>query len=395
MLLALLLACSGSPASTSTLPPATSEPGTTTAAAGVATTAITSGTTAASTTAAATPLAGLVYTEVASGLPFPVLVTYRPSDGQTFVATKDGQIWTLGPEGAVPFLDISDRVTNSGERGLLGMALHPTDPERLFLHYSDANGDTTVSEFVDGAETLVLFASQPASNHNGGMIAFGPDGYLYIGLGDGGGGGDTFGTGQPVNELLASLLRIDVDGARPYAIPDGNPYSDGSGAPEVWASGLRNPWRFWFDEGLIYIGDVGQNAFEEIDVAPADAAGLNYGWPLTEGFHCFSPREGCDTTNLTPPVLEVAHGDGGTCSIAGGVVYRGTAIPELDGHYFYSDYCGGWLRSFLYAGGQVTEARDWTDVVGNLGTVISLGVDAAGEIYVMTERSVYRLDPVR
>lgn len=347
------------------------------------------------TTAPLSPLAGITYTEIAAGLPFPILVTFRPGDGATFLATKDGQVWTLGPEGPVPFLDISDRVTNSGERGLLGMAWHPTDPIRLFLHYSDVNGDTTISEFIDGQEKLILFVSQPAPNHNGGTIEFGPDGYLYIGLGDGGGGGDSFGTGQPVDELLASLLRIDVDSGDPYGIPEGNPYADGSGAPEVWASGLRNPWRFSFDEDLIYIGDVGQGAYEEIDVAPSNAPGLNYGWSITEGLHCFSPSEGCDTTGLTLPVVEVAHGDSGTCSITGGVVYRGAAIPEMTGHYFYSDFCGGWLRSFLYDSGAVTDPRDWTDTVGNLGSVVSFGVDALGEVYVMNPDAVYRIDPVR
>jgi len=340
-------------------------------------------------------MTGLTYTEIATDLPFPVLFTFRPTDGQDFLATKDGQVWTLTDAGPEPFLDISDRVTNSGERGLLGMAWHPTDPERLFLHYSDTNGDTVVSEFIDGEERLILFVSQPAPNHNGGMIEFGPDGYLYIGLGDGGGGGDTFGTGQPVDELLASLLRIDVDSGDPYGIPQGNPYADGSGAPEVWASGLRNPWRFSFDEGLIYIGDVGQGAYEEIDVAPADAPGLNYGWSITEGLHCFDPPQDCDTSGISLPVLEVAHSDSGTCSIAGGVVYRGEAIPELVGHYFYSDYCGGYLRSFLYGDGTATEVQDWTEQVGGIGGVISFGRSAVGEVYVMNAETVYRIDPVR
>ena len=338
---------------------------------------------------------GLTYTEIATGLPFPVLFTFRPGDGQNFIITKNGQVWMLSDNGPELFLDISDQVRNEGERGLLGMAWHPTDPERLFLHYSDRNGDTVISEFVDGEERLILFVPQPAPNHNGGMIEFGPDGYLYIALGDGGGGGDTFGTGQPVDDLLANILRIDVDSGDPYGIPDGNPYSDGSGAPEVWASGLRNPWRFSFDEGLIYIGDVGQGDYEEIDVAPADAPGLNYGWPVTEGLHCFEPPEGCDTKGQTLPVLEVSHSDAGSCSITGGVVYRGEVIPELLGHYFYSDYCAGYIRSFLYADGTATKTREWTEQVGNIGGVISFGRSAAGEVYVMNATTVYRIDPVR
>ena len=388
VLLLLLVACSSETVSTTT--------GATTG------TSETTSTTTTTTTAAPTtttdvlaPLTGLTFTEIAPGLPFPVLFTFRPGDGQNFILTKNGQVWMLTDDGPEVFLDISERVTNEGERGLLGMAWHPTDPQRLFLHYSDRNGDTVVSEFVDGEERLILFVPQPAPNHNGGMIEFGPDGYLYIALGDGGGGGDTFGTGQPVDDLLASLLRIDVDGGDPYGIPEGNPYSDGSGAPEVWASGLRNPWRFSFDEGLIYIGDVGQGAYEEIDVAPADAPGLNYGWPVTEGLHCFEPPEGCDTSGLTLPVLEVPHSDAGSCSMTGGVVYRGEAIPELLGHYFYSDYCAGYIRSFLYADGTATETREWTEQVGNIGGVISFGRSAAGEVYVMNATTVYRIDPVR
>lgn len=392
VILLLVVACSsaGDPAvTTTTTRTATTEDSSSTTS---------TETTAGETTTTAEPLpalTSLAYTEIATGLPFPVLFTFRPSDGQNFIATKDGQVWILTDTGPEVFLDISDRVTNSGERGLLGMAWHPTDPDRLFLHYSDRNGDTVVSEFINGEERLILFVQQPAPNHNGGMIEFGPDGYLYIALGDGGGGGDTFGTGQPVDDLLANLLRIDVDNGDPYGIPDGNPYADGSGAPEVWANGLRNPWRFSFDEGLVYIGDVGQGAYEEIDVAPADAPGLNYGWPITEGLHCFEPPTGCDTNGQTLPVLEVAHSDAGTCSIAGGVVYRGEAIPELDGRYFYSDYCAGYLRSFLYADGTATEMRDWTEQVGSIGGVISFGRSAAGEVYVMNTETVYRIDPVR
>ena len=183
---------------------------TTTASAGNSqtTTASTTTTTAAPTTTTTTlpALTGLTYTEIATGLPFPVLFTFRPWDGQNFILTKNGQVWMLTDNGPELFLDISDRVTNDGERGLLGMAWHPIDPERLFLHYSDRNGDTVISEFVDGEEKQILFVPQPAPNHNGGMIEFGPDGYLYIALGDGGGGGDTFGTGQPVDDLLANLL---------------------------------------------------------------------------------------------------------------------------------------------------------------------------------------------
>ncbi|MGQ0848528.1 MAG: PQQ-dependent sugar dehydrogenase [Actinomycetota bacterium] len=346
-------------------------------------------------TSTTSPLLGLSYTAVTPGMPFPVMFTYRPIDEAVFIATKDGRVWTLGPEGPEPYLDISARVRNSGEQGLLGMAWHPTDRNRFFIHYSDVNGDTTIAEFTGATERVLLKVPQPASNHNGGMIAFGPDGYLWIGLGDGGGGGDTFGNGQPVDDLLGGLLRIDVAGGEPYSIPVDNPFAAGGGAPEVWASGLRNPWRFSFDEGLVYIGDVGQNAFEEVNVTEAVLPAVNYGWPITEGLHCFSPRQGCDSSGLTLPLVEVAHGDEGTCSITGGVVYRGKAMPELIGHYFYSDYCGGWLRSFRHVDGQATESTDWTGSVGNVGRVVSFGTDPTGEIYVLTTEAVYRLDPVR
>ena len=341
------------------------------------------------------PLSGLAYEPIVDRIDFPIFLSPR-ADGALFLITKAGEVWERQGEEFVLHLDIKDRVgTSANEQGLLGMAWHPTAPDRLFLHYSDNNGDTVISEFNGDEERVMLRVDQPAANHNGGTITFGPDGYLYIGLGDGGGGGDTYGTGQPVDDLLGNLLRIDVDNGDPYAIPAGNPYADSDGADEVWANGLRNPWRFWFDEDLIYIGDVGQNDYEEINVAPADAAGLNYGWPITEGLHCFDPAEGCDFDGLIQPVVEVEHGDAGTCSIAGGVVYRGALIPELTGHYFYSDFCGGWLRSFLIADGVATDVRDWTDQVGVPGNIVSFGTDATEEIYVLTTNQVLRIVPVR
>ena len=234
---------------------------------------------------------------------------------------------------------------------------------------------------------MIFVTTQPAGNHNGGMLAFGPDGYLYIGLGDGGGADDRYGNGQRPDTVLGTLLRLDIDGGDPvggvaYAIPPDNPFVDGGGAPEVWAYGLRNPWRFSFDQDLVYVGDVGQNRWEEIDVASASEGGLNYGWPIMEGTHCFSPSSGCDTDDLHLPVAEFSHGDG--CSVTGGYVYRGAAIPELDGRYFYSDYCGGWLRSFVYENGVATDAQDHTEQVGSLTSVTSFGTDAFGELYVTT-----------
>jgi glucose/arabinose dehydrogenase len=222
------------------------------------------------------------------------------------------------------------------------------------------------------------------------MIAFGPDGYLWVALGDGGGADDRYGNGQRPDTLLGTLLRLDVDAATPYAIPPDNPFVDGGGAMEVWAYGLRNPWRFSFDRGLIYLGDVGQRLWEEIDVAPASAAGLNYGWPITEGDACFQADE-CDTGGLTAPVLAYGHDEG--CSVTGGYVYRGSAIPEIDGHYFYSDWCGSWIRSLRYLEGDgIVEEVDWTGDLGGLSQVVSFGRDAAGEVYVVTQGgTIYRI----
>ena len=334
------------------------------------------------TTAAVPELAGLTYTAVTDA-EFPVVITARPGDAEPLVALKDGQVGRLVAGELEEILDISDRVANEGERGLLGMALHPDDPSRVFLHYSDNAGDTTVSEFTldgtidPGSERVLFTADQPAGNHNGGWIQFGPDGGLYLGLGDGGGADDQFGTGQQ-DGPLAGLIRIDVDSAE----------------AEKYAKGLRNPWRFWIDADTVYIADVGQNAYEEISVTPLEP-GLNYGWSIMEGTRCFSPREGCDTSGLVIPVVEVEHGDAGTCSITGGVVYRGSAIPELAGHYFYSDFCGGYLRSFRSDGGEAADQTDWTDQVGVPGQIVSFGVDGAGEMYVLTTGEILRVDAVR
>jgi hypothetical protein len=283
-----------------------------------------------------------------------------------------------------PVLDISDKVTHRGEQGLLGIAIHPNDPSRLFVHYTNRSGHTVVSEYSlsgDGktadpdSESFVFFTQQPATNHNGGMIQFGPDGFLYLGLGDGGGAGDRYGHGQRSDTPLAALVRINPDTL----------------ASEVWWYGLRNPWRFWIDEptGLTYIADVGQDAFEEINVAVLSEPNLNFGWPVTEGLHCYEPRQGCDTEGLTLPVLEIGHDDGGTCSITGGVVYRGPSMPGLWGHYFYSDYCGGYLRSFRWDGSLAMDLQEWTT---DLGGVVSFGTDGEGEMYVLTTEAVYRVE---
>jgi glucose/arabinose dehydrogenase len=406
LLLFALAACSAggqAPVSTGDAGP-TSTP---TTAAPVTTTAPSDPTrsTPAETTTTLAPLTGLRYQAVATGLPFPTNLVPVPGGDRALLATKDGRVWELTGDTLAeePLLDLRDRVRDSVEQGLLGLAVHPDRPGHLFVHYSALDGDTVLSEFrSDGAgldsslERILLRLDQPASNHNGGQLAFGPDGMLYLGLGDGGGANDRFGQGQRPDTLLGTILRLDPAGGDPYGIPADNPFAGGEGgAPEVWAFGLRNPWRFSFDGDWIFIGDVGQNAFEEIDVVPVDPIGYNFGWPITEGLYCFDPRSGCDPAGLTLPVLEIAHGDAGTCSVTGGVVYRGAAIPELDGHYLYSDFCGGYLRSFRWDGVEAVDRRDWTDQVGVPGQVVAFGVDPSGEVHVLTTDSVYRIEPVR
>lgn len=346
------------------------------------------------------------------GLDQPLVATAPAGDDRLFVGERAGVVRIVrgGEMLADPFLDIRGRVQVGGEFGLLGMAFHPDFPQepRVFVHYSAADsGATTISAFrlsddpdrVDPAsEQILLSVPQPASNHNGGTIVFGPDGHLFVALGDGGGGGDTYGNGQDPSTLLGTLLRIDVDGSsqgRPYEIPPDNPFADGQdGAPEVWAYGLRNPYRISFDDGLVYIGDVGQSDREEIDVQPADAAGLNYGWPIMEGLMCFRSAD-CDRTGLTLPAVDYAHEDG-VCGVIGGHVYRG-ANAAFAGTYLYGDLCAGWVRSFRYVDGEVTDHRDRTAELGlEVGDgygLLSFGQDGNGDVYVLTATAVHRIVP--
>ncbi len=241
-----------------------------------------------------------------------------------------------------------------------------------------------------GSRRVLLTVDQPAANHNGGMIAFGPDGYLYIGLGDGGGAGDPHANGQDPEALLGSILRIDVEGD-PYSIPPDNPYAAGGGAPEVWAKGLRNPWRFSFDGELIYIGDVARANGRRSTSPPSPPAALNFGWSVTEGSHCYR-AEGCDPGAFHLPELEYGH-TGGNCSVTGGYVYRGRAIPELAGAYFYGDYCSGMIASFRRGPEGVQETRVWSDTLGPVPGLTSFGLDGAGELYFTSaDGSLYRLD---
>lgn len=323
--------------------------------------------------------------QLVADLNFPVQLTARAGEAHSFVITKEGRVWLYDGSAIAeaPVLDILERVRNDGEQGLLSMALHPTDPARFYLHYSDTSGDTVVSEFTfstpeqadPASERVLLEVDQPAGNHNGGMIQFAPDGSLILGLGDGGGAGDSFQNGQKPDTLLGGLVSIEVEGADPN--------------PTKYAMGLRNPWRFWIDGETIYIADVGQNTYEEVSVVPLQP-GHNFGWPILEGMNCFTSSD-CDGTGMVTPVLEVEHGDAGTCSITGGPVYGGASLPQLFGHYFYSDYCGGYLRSFRFADGAATELRDWTEQVGVPGQVTGFGVDGAGEVYITTSNQLLKV----
>lgn len=352
--------------------------------------------------AAPAPAAQLALEPVASGLADPLYLTAPPSDPRLFIVEQAGRIRIVAGGGllSTPFLDIVDRVTSGGERGLLSVAFHPGYAANglFYVNYTDLNGDTRVERYqVSGdpnvadptSAKLMLAVAQPYPNHNGGHILFGPDGMLYIGMGDGGSGGDPHGYGQSLTTLLGKLLRIDVDGGD-YAIPPDNPFVGAAGTRgEIWAYGLRNPWRIAFDRaaGLLYVADVGQNLWEEVSVVPASRGGLNYGWNIMEGAHCYT-NPGCLSGGLVVPALEYGHADG--CSITGGVVYRGSRSPALAGHYFYSDYCQGWLKSFTYAGGRVAGRRTW-DVAG-LGNVLSFGEDAAGDVYVLSANgNVWRI----
>lgn len=385
LLLLVLAACS-----------VTQEPGTSTTSLDTGTTTTRAPSSSTTETAPSTstttlaPLQGLEFREIGSKMAFPVQVTASPGSATAYVVTKNGRVWALVDEQILdlPVLDISDRVLNSGEQGLLAMAIHPVDPTRFFLHYSGRDGRTVVSEFAltspteadPDSERVLLEVSQPASNHNGGMIQFDSAGSLMLGLGDGGGANDTYGNGQDTSTLLGGLIRIDVDSAE----------------SSLFDYGLRNPWRFWIDGELIYIADVGQGAYEEISIVEMEED-LNFGWPITEGLHCFQPSTGCDTNGLTLPLVEISHSDAGTCSVTGGIVYNGSLIPEISGEYFYSDYCGGYLRSLRFEGGEVRSETDWNSEFGVPipGSVTGFGQDGAGEMYITTGTDVLKVVAVR
>jgi glucose/arabinose dehydrogenase len=333
----------------------------------------------------------------------PTDLVANPRTGTTLVAEREGRVRPLR-DGALgePVLDISDRVITAVEQGLLGIEVSP-DGSTLYVSYSLApDGDTRVDAYaldgdaVDaGSRRELLAVEQPYPNHNGGDLAFGPDGYLYVGLGDGGSRGDPEGNGQDPHALLGSLLRIDpgrAEGGRAYGIPPDNPFADGrDGAPEVWLHGVRNPWRFTFDPatGDLWIADVGQDAVEEIDLLPASEGagrGANLGWNEMEGAQPY--EGGSNPPGAVLPLLELHHDDG-SCAVTGGVVHRGDGIPALDGAYLFTDYCDGRLRAVRAADGRVVEERTFDAAADEL---VAFGTDAAGEVYVLSlDGTIYRI----
>ena len=348
--------------------------------------------------------AAVTLTPVAD-LAAPTSMAVREGDAALYVAEQAGRVMavrdgTLDPQ---PVLDLSGQISSGGERGLLGIAFS-TDGTLLYAHYTNVDGDTRVDEYsmtagvADAASRReILAVDQPQPNHNGGQIAFGPDDFLYIGLGDGGGGGDAGdghapgGNGQSLDTLLGKILRIDPrpSGGDPYTIPADNPFA-GGGRPEIWAYGLRNPWRFSFDRETddLWIGDVGQNAWEEVDYSPAgEGAGANYGWARLEGTH---PFNGEAPPDAVAPIFEYANPDEG-CAVTGGFVYRGARIPDLQGAYVFADYCQGDLRALTQENGQVVVERA-LDV--NAANVAAFGQDQDGELYVLSQGDgLLRIDP--
>ncbi|HEX5819728.1 MAG TPA: PQQ-dependent sugar dehydrogenase [Gemmatimonadales bacterium] len=341
----------------------------------------------------------LALQQVATGLDFPLFLTTPPRDDRLFVVERYGRIRIIrdGQLLAEPFLDVSSLISTAGEQGLMGFAFDPAYAAngRFLVSYSEADGDLVVASYRASADADVADASSavvrlrvphPEPTHYSGMLAFGPDGHLYVGVGDGGAPGDFAATGQDRSDLLGSILRIDVPGDVGYDIPAGNPYVDSAGIRhEIWSYGVRNPWRFSFDRatGDLYIGDVGEDQREELDVAAAandGGRGMNFGWSVAEGLTCARGDE-CDRDGFTDPVLDYTHDDG--CSITGGYAYRGRALAGLEGNYFYGDFCGGWVRSVRVVNGRVTQETRWPSLDTG-ANITSFGEDADGELYVLT-----------
>ncbi len=344
---------------------------------------------------------------VTEGLRSPLFLTHAgDGSGQLFIAEQPGTIRVIdqGRLRQEPFLDLSDRVSTKGfEQGLLGLAFHPDHRRngRFFVNYSRLeDGATVIAEFrrqgrslqaIPSSERVLLVVPQPYLNHNGGMVAFGPDGFLYIGMGDGGSRGDPDNRAQNSRDLLGKLLRIDVDQEPPYAVPADNPFVRGGGHPEVFALGLRNPWRFSFDRetGALWLADVGQEKWEEVNVV---TKGANYGWRLMEGTHCYNPEQGCRRDGLILPIVEYGH-EQDRCSITGGYVYRGRAVPALKGIYLFGDYCSGEIFGVSAASAEAGLLEPLLLLQTGM-KISSFGEDEQGEVYVVDHRGgVYRFEP--
>ena len=358
------------------------------------------------------PLTALKAELVVEGLNSPTDVLQLPGSDLFLVAEKPGRVVII-EDGRIlesPLLDITLWVLDkANEQGLLTITTHPDFVSNgpLYLFFTDRDGDSQLVEVtLSGSEPpqvergslrSILEVPQRHKWHQSGSMVFGPDGYLWVSIGDGGGKGDPRQNGQNPATLEGTIIRIDV-GGWPYSIPSDNPFFDlrRPGRPEVWAYGLRNPWRISIDPptGLLYVPDVGQDTTEEINIVALGDGGTNFGWSETEGSSCFEDRE-CDPGDYTLPVLQYLHGARG-CAIVGGQVYRGAAIPELHGHYFYSDFCRGWVRSLVYESGLITDESDWEPDFGRLGNVTSFGTDNEGELYITNlEGQLWKIVPVR
>lgn len=345
-------------------------------------------------------------TQIATGFFQPLGIDHA-GDNRLFITQQHGVISIIA-DGQIlsePFLSITDRANSGGyEQGLLGLAFHPdyANNGRFFVNYTRADDATVIAEFavdpnnpdraLPSSERILLTIPQPYRNHNGGQLKFGPDGFLYIGTGDGGSANDPPNNGQRTDTLLGKMLRLDVDGGEPYGVPASNPFvNDDAVRNEIWATGLRNPWRFSFDRetGDLYIADVGQNEWEEINFQPYDSGGgENYGWRIFEASNCH--MDDCSTLGLTNPAFEYNHA-GGHCSVTGGYMYRGEQYPDLYGNYFLADYCSGQAWRMVQIEGE------WhTAVVGNFGFLVStFGEDAQGELYIADHNSgtIYQITP--
>ncbi len=338
---------------------------------------------------------------VAKGLDRPIGLTHAgDGSGNIYITLQGGKILVYDGNRMQTFLDITSLTKGEGERGLLGTAFHPNYAQNgfLFVNYTNLSGATVIDRFTrssnrqfadPGSAKHILTIEQPYANHNGGQLQFGPDGFLYIGTGDGGSGGDPENRAQNLNDLLGKMLRLDVDKEFPYAIPRGNPFQGIQGArPEIWAYGLRNPWRFSFDRktGDLFIGDVGQSSFEEIDYQPSDSSGgENYGWRVMEGKSCSASalknffKPDCDPKSFTLPILDYPRKNG-NCSVIGGYVYRGSRFSELEGMYLYGDFCGGKIW-----GATKNDRGQWKtqELLNTEFFISSFGEDESGNIYVV------------